>query len=379
MEKHHLFSPGPTPVPPNVLREMSRPIIHHRTKEFEDVLSGVIEDLKYVFQTQNDVVILASSGTGGMEGAVSNFLSKGDKALVVRGGKFGERWTEICEAYGVQAENIDVEWGKAVDPQMIANILKDNNNIRAVFTQACETSTGVAHDIEAIARIVSSYPDTLLVVDAITALAVYEIPTDKWGLDVVVTGSQKALMLPPGLAFVSVSKKAWEFYEKSDLPKFYFDLKKEKESLKEKQSAYTPAISLIMGLGEALSDIRKEGLENVFKRHTKLAKATRVAMEALGLELFAKESPSNSVTAVKVPKGVDGTLITKTLSKDYGITIAGGQSQLKGKIFRVSHMGFVDSLDMLMVISAIEVVLKRLGYDVPLGKGVEAAEGVLIE
>ena len=378
MEKHYLFSPGPTPVPPNVLREMSRPIIHHRTPEFEEILCQAIDDLKYVFQTQNDIVIFASSGTGGMEAAVSNFLSRGDRAVAVRGGKFGERWSEICESYGVDVENIDVEWGKAVDPQIIADILKNDNRIKAVFTPACETSTGVAYDIKTIAETVKNYPDTLMVVDAITALGVYDIPTDKWGLDVVVTGSQKALMLPPGLAMVSVSKKAWEFYEKSDLPKFYFDLKKERDSLKKKQSPYTPAVSMIMGLKEALSDIRKEGLEKVFERHERLARATRVAMEAIGLELFAKEHPSNSVTAVKVPEGVDGLSITKILSKDYGITIAGGQSQAKGKIFRISHMGYVDAFDILMVISAVEVVLKRLGYDVPLGKGVGAAQKFFI-
>jgi aspartate aminotransferase-like enzyme len=378
MKKHYLFAPGPTPVPPNVLQEMSRSMIHHRTPEFEEILEQVINDLKYVFQTQNDVIVLASTGTGGMEAAVSNFLSTGDKVIVVRSGKFGERWTELCECYGVHPENIDVEWGKAVDPEIIAKMLKNDNAFRAVYLQACETSTGVTHDIEKIAGIVRNYPDTIIVVDAITALGVYDIPTDKWGIDVVVTGSQKALMLPPGLAVVSVSPKAWGFYERSNLPKYYFDLRKESNSLKKKQSAYTPAVSLIFGLKEALSMIREEGLENVFKRHDRLAKATRAAMGAIGLELFAGDNPSNSVTAVKVPEGVDGSLITKILSKDYGITIAGGQSQAKGKIFRVSHMGYVESFDMLLVISAIEVVLKRLGYDVPLGKGVEAAQKVLI-
>lgn len=378
MKKHYLFAPGPTPVPPNVLQEMSRSMIHHRTPEFEEILGQVIDDLKYVFQTQNDVIVLASTGTGGMEAAVSNFLSTGDKVIVVRSGKFGERWTELCECYGVHAENIDVEWGKAVDPEIIAKMLKNDNTFRAIYLQACETSTGVTHDIEKIAGIVRNYPDTIIVVDAITALGVYDIPTDKWGLDVVVTGSQKALMLPPGLAVVSVSPKAWGFYERSNLPKYYFDLRKESNSLKKKQSAYTPAVSLIFGLKEALSMIREEGLENVFKRHDRLAKATRAAMGAIGLELYAEDNPSNSVTAVKVPEGVDGSLITKILSKDYGITIAGGQSQAKGKIFRVSHMGYVESFDMLLVISAIEVVLKRLGYDVPLGKGVGAAQKVLI-
>jgi aspartate aminotransferase-like enzyme len=378
MKKHYLFSPGPTPVPPEVLQAMSRSMIHHRTPEFEAVLDQTVEDLKYVFQTKNDVVILASSGTGGMEASVSNFLSKGDKALAVRSGKFGERWAEIGECYGVQFDNIDVEWGEAVNPQLIAEKLKNDKSIRAVYTQACETSTGVRHDIERIAEIVKHYPDTILVVDAITALGVYDIPTDKWGLDVVITGSQKALMLPPGLTMVSISPKAWKLYEKSDLPKFYFDLKKERDSLKTKQTAYTPAISLIIGLGEALSEIKEEGLEKVFERHAKLAESIRAAMRAIGLELFARNCPSNSVTAVRVPEGIDGLAVTKVLSKDYGITIAGGQSQLKGKIFRISHMGYVDSFDMLMVISAVEVVLKRLGYDVPLGKGVEAAQKILI-
>ena len=378
MEKKYLFSPGPTMLPPEVLLKMAEPIMHHREPEFEKIFSEIREGLKYLFQTKNEVLIFTSSGTGAMEGAVSNLLSKGDKALVVRGGKFGERWGEICKAYGVEFIPMDVEWGRAVDPEWIKEILESDPSIRAVYTQASETSTGVKYPIKEIAEIVRKYDDKIIVVDAITGIGVFDIPMDAWGLDVVVSGSQKALMLPPGLSFAALSDKAWKFVERSDLPKYYFDFKKELKSAKKNQSSYTPAISLFMGLRETLSMIRKEGLEGVFRRHEKLASATRAAVKALGLELFAPETPSNALTAIKIPAGIDGLKLQALFFEKFGITVAEGQDRAKGKIIRIAHLGYYERLDMVMVISALEMLLKEMGYAFELGTGVKAAEEILM-
>jgi aspartate aminotransferase-like enzyme len=379
MEKKYLFSPGPTMLPPEVLLKMAEPIMHHREPEFEKIFAEIRQGLKYLFQTKNEVMIFTSSGTGAMEGAVSNLLSKGDKALVVRGGKFGERWGEICKAYGIEFIPIDVEWGKAVDPARIQEILKSDPSIRAVYTQASETSTGVKHPIKEIAQIVKKYENTLIVVDAITGIGVFDIPMDEWGLDVVVSGSQKALMLPPGLAFAALSDKAWKFVERSNLPKYYFDFKKELKSSQKNQSAYTPAISLFVGLRESLHLIRKEGVEAIFRRHEKLAEATRAAVKALGLELYAPDSPSNAVTAVKIPEGVDGERLKDLFFEKFGITVAEGQDRAKGKIIRIAHLGYYERLDMVMVISALEMLLKEMGYPFELGIGLKAAEEILMK
>jgi len=378
MEKKYLFSPGPTMLPPEILLKMAEPIMHHREPEFEKIFAEVREGLKYLFQTKNEVLIFTSSGTGAMEGAVSNLLSRGDKALVVRGGKFGERWGEICKAFGIETLSIDVEWGKAVHPGRIGELLKSDPSIRAVYTQASETSTGVRHPIKEIAEIVRGYENVVLVVDAITGIGVFDIPMDKWGVDVLVSGSQKALMLPPGLAFAGVSDKAWKFVQRSNLPKFYFDFKKELKNLQKNQSAYTPAITLFVGLRESLRKIREEGLEAVFRRHERLAAATRAAVKALGLDLYAPDSPSNAVTAVKVPEGISGGKLKDLFFEKYGITVAGGQDQAKGKIIRIAHLGYYDRLDMVMVISALEMLLKEMGYAFELGRGVRAAEEVLM-
>ena len=378
MGKKYLFSPGPTMLPPEVLLKMAEPIMHHREPEFEKIFSEIREGLKYLFQTKNEVLIFTSSGTGAMEGAVSNLLSKGDKALVVRGGKFGERWGEICKAYGVEFIPIDVEWGRAVDPEWIKEILESDPSIRAVYTQASETSTGVKYPIKEIAEIVRKYDDKIIVVDAITGIGVFDIPMDAWGLDVVVSGSQKALMLPPGLSFAALSDKAWKFVERSDLPKYYFDFKKELKSAKKNQSSYTPAISLFMGLRETLSMIQKEGLEGVFRRHEKLASATRAAVKALGLELFAPETPSNALTAIKIPAGIDGLKLQDLFFEKFGITVAEGQDRAKGKIIRIAHLGYYERLDIVMVISALEMLLKEMGYAFELGTGVKAAEEILM-
>jgi aspartate aminotransferase-like enzyme len=379
MLKKYLLAPGPTPVPPEILLAMARPIVHHRSTDFEPVVASVREDLKWLFQTTQDVMIIASSGTGGMEGAVSNFLTPGDRAITINGGKFGERWTKLCRSYGIQAEEIKVEWGHAVKPEQVAQLLKKDPSIKAVFVQASESSTGVAHDVKALSEIVRNYPETILVVDAVSAMGVFDLKTDSWGLDVVVTGSQKALMLPPGLAFVSVSEKAWRQSEKAKCPRFYFDLKRERENLKKNTTAYTPAISLIMGLQETFRLIKPEGLDGIFSRHKRLAQATREAMKAVGLALFPKESPSDALTAVSAPEGYDGQTVYKNLRDKYGITAAGGQDHLKGKIFRLSHMGYADTFDVIMAVSAVEMVLKAMGYPVKLGTGVGVAQEILMK
>jgi len=379
MEKKYLFSPGPTMLPPEVLLKMAQPIMHHREPEFEKIFAEIREGLKYLFQTKNEVLIFTSSGTGAMEGAVSNILSKKDKAIVVRGGKFGERWGEICKAYGIEFIPIDVEWGKAVDPKRIKDLLESDRSIRAVYTQASETSTGVKHPIEAIADLVKRYEDRVIVVDGITGIGVFNIPTDAWGLDVVISGSQKALMLPPGLSFATLSEKAWKLAEKSDLPRYYFDFKKELKNTKKNQSSYTPAISLFVGLRETLRMIRKEGLEAVFRRHETLAEATRRAVKAMGLELFAPDSPSNAVTAVKIPGGIDGERLKDLFFERFGITVAEGQDRAKGKIIRIAHLGYYERLDMVMVISALEMLLREMGYPFELGTGVKAAEEILLK
>jgi aspartate aminotransferase-like enzyme len=378
MEKKYLFSPGPTMLPPEVLLKMAEPIMHHREPEFEKIFAEIREGLKYLFQTKNEVLIFTSSGTGAMEGGVSNLLSKGDKAIVVRGGKFGERWGEICKAYGIEFIPIDVEWGKAVDPRRVKELLESDPSIRAVYTQASETSTGVRHPIQAVADLVKRYEDRVIVVDAITGIGVFNIPTDAWGLDVVISGSQKALMLPPGLSFATLSDKAWKLVEKSNLPKYYFDFKKELKNTKKNQSSYTPAISLFLGLRETLHMIRKEGLEAVFHRHEKLAEATRQAVKALGLELYAPDSPSNAVTAVKIPEKIDGEKLKDLFFEKFGITVAEGQDRAKGKIIRIAHLGYYERLDMVMVISALEMLLKEMGYSFQLGTGVKAAEEILM-
>jgi len=378
MEKKYLFSPGPTMLPPEVLLKMAGPIMHHREPEFEKIFSEIREGLKYLFQTKKEVLVFTSSGTGAMEGAVSNLLSRGDKALVVRGGKFGERWGEICKAYGIEFVPIDVEWGESVDLKQIQKVLESDRSIRAVYTQASETSTGVRHPVKEMAEIVKKHEDTVLVVDAITGIGVFDLPMDRWGLDVVICGSQKAMMLPPGLSFAALNDKAWAFVERSNLPKFYFDFKKELKNTLKNQSSYTPAISLFVGLQESLRLIRQEGLEAVFQRHEKLAAATRAAVKALGLELYAPDSPTNALTAVKVPAGIDGIKLQNLFFEKFGITVAEGQDRAKGKIIRIAHLGYYERLDMIMVISALEMLLKEMGYAFELGKGVKAAEEILM-
>ena len=372
MLKRYLLAPGPTQIPPEVLLKMAEPIIHHRNPLFEAVVEEVRENLKYLFGTKNEVLIFASSGTGAMEGAVTNMLSPGDKAICVRSGKFGERWANICKAYGVEAINIDVPWGEDLDPAEIEKALKSNPDVKAVYTQATETSTGVKFPTKEIAAIVKNYPNTLMVVDGITGVGVMELPMDAWGIDILIGGSQKALMLPPGLAFAGVSDKAWEFNKTSTIPKFYFNWAKELNNLQKNQTNFTPAISLIVGLRESLKMIKEEGLENVYRRTEILANATREAAKALGLKVFAK-TPSPAVTGICAPEGIDGQAIYKSLWKKYGVTGAGGQDQLKGKIFRIATLGYADKYDVVTAVAAMEFTLRDLGYSFQMGAGVAKA------
>jgi aspartate aminotransferase-like enzyme len=377
MRKEYLLTPGPTPIAPSTLLAMAHPILHHRTPDFASILQEVKDGLQYLFRTQSDVLLFTASGTGAMEGAVTNVLNSGDRALVVRAGKFGERWEEICRVYGVVPVLLDVEWGKAVHPEHVRDALDADPGIRAVFLQASETSTGVQHPVKEIGEIIRHREGTILVVDAITGIGVFDIRTDEWGLDIVVSGSQKAVMLPPGLAFAAVSPKAWRFVEHSTLPKYYFDFRKERASAAKNQNAYTPAVSLIVGLQEVLRTIREETLETIFARHARMARATREAVEALGLDLLAPESPSDAVTAVKAPAGTDAQKIINHLWARYGVRVAGGQGHLKGKIFRISHMGFMDTFDVIIAISSLEMTLRDLGLAVEPGRGVSVAQGIL--
>ena len=373
--KQRLFTPGPTPLPEEVRLAQARQIIHHRGEEFARVFQEVRQGLKYVFQTGEEVLLLTASGTGAMEAVVANLFSSGDRVLVVRGGKFGERWGEIAAVFGLEVISLDIEWESAVNPDLIRNKLAKDSKIRAVFTQLVETSTGVVYDIEAVAKIVKE-TEAVLIVDAISGLGAQPLPTDRWGVDVVVGGSQKALMLPPGLAFVSLSPKAWRLGENSALPRYYWDFKKAKKAQEKNQTPYTPAVSLICALRESLKLLKEEGWENVLARHAKLAQATRKAVLALGLKVFSKV-PSNVATAIEVPSGIDPKKLRKIMRDEYGVDVAGGQAQLAGKIIRIAHLGWMDASDMIVVLSSLEMSLSKLGYPVKLGKGLAAAEEIL--
>ena len=376
--KEYLLTAGPTPVPERVLLAMARPMLYHRAPAFTECLREVQDSLRWLMQTKQLPLILGGSGTAGMDAAVCNFLKTGDKAIVVRGGKFGERWGKICQAYGVECVFIDVEWGKGVDPKAVAEALDKNPGVRAVYATASETSTATKHDVEAIARVVAPREDVILCVDAITAVGVFEVPVDQWGIDVTVVGSQKALMLPPGLAMVVVSDKGWKANERASLPRFYLDLLRERKSQDKGETAFTPPVSLVVGLRESLRMLKEETLPGVWNRHERLAKATRAASGGLGLELFSS-SPTNAVTAYRVPSGIDGTAVIKQMRTRYGITIAGGQDHLKGKIVRIAHIGYVSEFDVITAISGLEMTLSDLGYVMRPGSGVAAAQATFAE
>ncbi|NSX01283.1 MAG: alanine--glyoxylate aminotransferase family protein [Deltaproteobacteria bacterium TMED58] len=377
MLKNYVLTPGPVPVPEFVMLEMAKPIIHHRTEEFEEIFYKATQGLKKVFMTEEEVLILASSGTGAMDAAICNTLSKGDTALVVNGGKFGERWLKICKAYGVNTIEIKVEWGKAVSPKVIEDALKENKSIKAILVQASETSTGVEHPIEDIAKLTKSRDDIILIVDGITAVGAFPVEFDKWGIDILIGGSQKAFMMPPGLAFIVLSKKAWDFNDKSDLPKFYLDLSQAHKNSLKKTSPWTPAVTLVIGLNAVLEYFEKLGLEKLFERHSILSEATTKGFEAMGLENFAKGCTSTALSVIKSPEGIDAGLIIKGLKKKYGMIVAGGQDQAKGKIFRITHMGYVDKADIISVIAGVEGILTELKYKFEPGSGVAKATQIL--
>lgn len=379
MKKNYLFTPGPTQVPPEVLLAEAQPAIHHRTPQFSKIFKELSEDLKYLFQTKaGDVFILSSSGTGGMEACVVNMLSKTDKAAVISGGKFGERWQEICKAFGVEVITIKVDYGRCVDPLIVEKCLKENKDVKFLFATQSETSTGVVNDIESISKITKKL-GVRLIVDTITGIGIHRFLFDEWGIDVAVTGSQKGCMLPPGLAFVCVGPNAWPAVETSDLPKYYWDFKKMRKSLKDDTTAFTPSVSLIVAMKKAMEMIKEEGIENVWNRHALLARATREGVKALGLELFAGESSGNVVTSVKVPDGVNISSIIKKLRDESGVTFTGGQGSMKGNIFRIGHIGYIDSFDVITAIAAVEKGLFNSGYPVELGKGITAAQNVLVK
>ncbi|MBN1204122.1 MAG: alanine--glyoxylate aminotransferase family protein [Myxococcaceae bacterium] len=374
--KRYLLTAGPTPVPERVSLAMAQPMIFHRSEAFAAVFKEALEGLQWVFRTTQPVICISGSGTAGMEAAVTNFHSPGDKVICLRGGRFGERWAELCQAYGLTVVPVDVEWGRPMDVAALKAVLEQTPDARSVFATASESSTGVAHPIREIAALCSGR-DTLCIVDAISALGAFDVPQDEWGIDVLVGSSQKALMLPPGLAFVGVSQKGWARARTAKLPRFYLDLARMLKSQEKNESTWTPAVSLIVGLRESIRMMREEGLEAIFARHRQLAEATRRACMGLGCELFATDAPSPAVTSVRVPGGLDGSKLVQRLRGRWGITISGGQEKLKGKIFRVAHMGYFGPFDIITAVSGLEMVLAELGHTFELGAGVQAAQRVL--
>jgi aspartate aminotransferase-like enzyme len=379
MLKRYLLAPGPTPVPHEALLAMAAPIIHHRTPQFSRVFREAADGAKRMFGTEQPVMLLSSSGTGGMEAALTNTMSPGDRVLVVVGGKFGERWSEIAKRFGLEVSEIDVEWGTGVDPALVEKELAAHPETKAVLVQHSETSTTAVHPVRELAALTRDR-DCLLIVDGITSVGVIDCGMDEAGIDVLVTGSQKAMMLPPGLALISLSEKAWGFQAKATLPRYYFDLAKERKSLEGDTTAYTPAVSLITGL-KAVFDLVEEdgGWPEVYRRHDTLARAMRAGVEAMGLCLLASTAPSPAATGVWVPEGVDGGKLTKYMRDTMGVTVAGGQGHLKGKILRLAHIGYADIFDVIIALSATEMALARFGFKLEFGRSIAAAQSILSE
>ncbi len=376
IKKQRLSTPGPTPLYPPALHAMMGSDIHHRTEDFRRVYRGCLAGLKEVMGTTNDVLLFSSSGTGAMDATVSNLFSKGDKVIVCVAGKFGERWTEIVKAYGLDATVVSVPYGSAVSPGQLEEALAKTPDVKGVFVQASESSTGAAHDMQAMGATVAK-TDAILVVDAITGLGTMPLDIDGWGLDVVISGSQKAFMIPPGLAFLSISPKAWKFAETATLPHYYFNFKKEKKSGDGGESTWTPAIALILALSEALRYIQQTGMARLVENAQMLAKATRAAVQAMGLELFTPDSPGAAVTAVKPPNGMDSGVIAKEFRDRFGTVIANGQGSMKGQLFRIAHIGYFDFLDLFAMLAGLEIILNANGFPVKYGTGVAAAQEIL--
>ena len=377
--KERLFTPGPTPLLMEAqARTLTAANVHHRTEAFRKIMTETLALLKYYYDTQNDVLIFASSGTGAMEGSVSNLLSPGERMLVGTAGKFGERWLGLAQAYGIEAVKVESPYGQPVNIEAMKQKLASDGPFRAVYIQATETSTAVMNDVRALGEAVKNYPETALVVDAITGLGTSDLRIEEWGLDIVIGGSQKAVMIPPGLAFASVSEKAWGLIAKSKLPRFYFDFAKERKNQAKGETAYTPATTLIIGLHAALEYIKKLGRENLIANAALLAEASRAAAQALGLKLFAESSPANAATAICAPAGMDSGAIVKELRTRFGAIIANGQGSMKGQIFRLAHLGYYDIADLFAVFAALEIALVKLGQNVVLGSGVRAVQEVYL-
>ena len=373
IKKQRLLTPGPTPLYPPALHAMMASDIHHRTEDFRKVYRSCLADLKEVLGTNNDVLMFCASGTGAMDATVSNLFSRGDKVIVCVAGKFGERWAEIAKAYGLDATVITVPYGQAVSPQQVKEALSQEPATKGVFVQASETSTGAAHDVRAMAEAVRA-TGAIFVVDAITGMGTQPLDIDGWGLDVVIGGSQKAFMVPPGLAFLSISAKAWKLADTATLPHFYFNFKKEKKSGDAGESSWTPSTALILALAEALKYVKQIGMAKLIENAEMLAEATREAVTKMGLELFSAASPGSSVTAVTAPKGIDSSVIVKEFRTRFGAVIANGQGSMKGQIFRIAHLGYFDFADLFAVIAGLEIILNANGYKVPYGTGVAAVE-----
>jgi len=355
--------PGPTPCPPEVLQAMAWPMVNHRGPEFHKMLADVTADLKKVFQTKNDVLLLTGSGTGGLEGAVVNTLSPGDKVLSVSIGVFGDRFANIAKEFGADVTHMKVEWGKAADPDAVKKAVNDNPGVKAVLATHNETSTGVTNDLGAICKVVKD-AGKLLIVDAISSLGSINLPVDDWGCDVVITASQKGWMVPPGMAMVSVSPEAWKAHAAAKMPRFYWDFNKAKQFFDDKkENPWTPAVSIVYAFTVALKMMHNEGIHNVFKRHTRIGQMTRDGIKKLGLPLFAEEShASNTVTAVGIPAGLDGKKLRQVLREEYKVVLAGGQQTLDGRIFRIGHLGMVNESDIKEILRAIEKVLPSAGF-----------------
>jgi len=377
MIKQYLLSPGPTPIPNEVALAMSETMIHHRTPQFNKVFEEARQGLKTLFGTSGDVLVLASSGTGAMEAAIANLFSPGDKVLVINGGKFGERWLNIANAFGLDPIEVKVEWGQAVKVDVVEKQLKLYPDIQSVMIQASETSTTVLHPVKEIAKLTKNGP--LFLVDGVTAVGVLPVPLDEWGIDALVTGSQKALMLPPGLGFIALSERAWQKTKKAKLPRFYFDLNLERKNQAKGSGAFTPAVSLIFGLRASLNMMAREGFDRVYARHARMARATRAAATAMGLKLLAPDSPSPAATGIFLPKGLDADKVLDYLRDQMGVILAEGQDQLKGKAIRIAHVGYMGAFDVITAIAALEMALRKFGAEIPFGRGVAAAQEVLME
>ncbi|MFN7922390.1 MAG: alanine--glyoxylate aminotransferase family protein [Bryobacteraceae bacterium] len=378
IKKQRLLTPGPTPLYPPALHAMMASDLHHRTEDFRNVYKSALADLKAVMGTSYDVVPLVASGSGAMEASVSNLFSAGDKAIICCAGKFGERWVDIAKAFGLNAVVIKKEYGDHVTPAELADALAANPDAKGVFVQASETSTGAAHDIEAMGKLVAK-TDALFIIDAITGLGTMPLKIEEWGLDIVIGGSQKAFMIPPGLAFLSISPKAWKSAETAKLPRFYFNLKKEAKNAAGGESSWTPATSIILALAEALKYVKSIGMDKLIENAQLLAKATRAAAKALDLELFSAGSPGAAVTAIKAPAGMDSGKIVKGFRERFGMIIANGQGTMKGQIFRIAHLGYFDFADLFAVVGALELILIANGHPVRLGAGVAAVQEVYAE